>query len=74
MWISFNWSAAMHTPSDPSDKPLIIPPKAPAPPPPEKWYPTNTPGVERNSEGKLRTNKPPQSFLDDTDLFDDLPF
>jgi len=49
----------MPMPQEPKDKFIEIPAKrAPAPPPPERWYSTDTPGVQRNSQGQHRTNLP----------------
>lgn len=50
----------MRTPTDsPTDQfgNLGAPVRAPAPTKPE-WRPTDTPGIERNSDGRLRTNAP----------------
>lgn len=51
----------MRTPTDPNDRPLVLPPRpAPAPAPAgEKWRSTETPGIERNERGQVRTNTPP---------------
>ena len=49
----------MPLPQEPKEPSLNIPAKrAPAPPPPERWYDTDTPGVQRSSDGRHRTNLP----------------
>jgi hypothetical protein len=48
----------MRTPTDPTDKPLVLPPRpapTPAPPAVEQWRATDKPGIERNTDGQLRT-------------------
>jgi hypothetical protein len=52
----------MRTPTDPTEKPLVLPPKpAPAPAPSgPTWRPSGTPGIERNADGQLRTVPTPK--------------
>lgn len=53
----------MRTPNEPPERGLVIPPKQPAakPNPAEQWRPTETPGIERNGNGQLKTNIPEKS-------------
>lgn len=49
----------MKIPSDPFDKPIVIPPKPAPQPQQEKWTPVERGNeIERNQDGRLRTNIP----------------
>ena len=47
--------------NDPADTPLVIPAKPAASPAPAapSWTKTETKGIERGADGRLRTNTPP---------------
>lgn len=48
---------AMRSTPEPQDRPLVIPPKPAPAPAQDRWTPQGG-GIERNQDGKLRTNVP----------------
>ena len=51
---------SLRSPHEPADT-FVVPEKKPAKPPetkPDNWRATERPGIERNSDGRLRTNLP----------------
>lgn len=47
----------MRSTPEPQDRPLVIPPKPAPAPAQDRWTPQGG-GIERNQDGKLRTNVP----------------
>lgn len=51
---------SLRSPREPADT-FVVPEKKPAQPvqnKAERWAPSETPGIERNGDGRLRTNLP----------------
>jgi hypothetical protein len=52
----------MRSTPESTDEPLVLPPKPPpAPASGPTWRSTDTKGIERSDDGRLRTNSPPPS-------------